>query len=187
MPTISLKRKTTWDIDQWRDFGRRCQDVRTRLDALIKTFPETRGLTSKILNGFISAHGKFVLATMDAESLLCRQHPGCDDESARIIRGDGGTHWLPSRIRVKRDAPTLSREEWIDLGNRAKRLRDDIGTLGMELQKTAGRSTAVADKFIAVSEFSATRSLLDSLVVEQHPDWPDATRVFYGPPLQKTA
>lgn len=179
-----MKRRR-WTIAEWADFAQRARDVRDRLDDLIRTFPETPGLTTKHINAFVKAHTRLVHAMIRTESVFADQYPDCDRDngSIRFIHGDKLTNtWRPCKGRVPKDAPILSRAEWVAMGNRVKAIRLDIQALGMAFQWTTNKVNAQRF-FKAADTVGTAKFLLDSLVVRQHPDWSAATRVFYGDPL----
>lgn len=175
-----LTRKSAWSAERWRDFGRRCQAVRDRYDELIRTLPETRGLTPRPINRLIRGYDRLYKAMVGAESVFAAQYPDRNFEAIGVIHGAGGAFLAPCRGRVPASVPILSREEWIALGRTVKDLRDDITALGMELQETARASKPTVKRFLDASELGDARTDLDALVCRQHPGWAGATRVFYG-------
>jgi hypothetical protein len=154
--------------------------VRDRIRAVALEFPETRGLTPAAIRRWMAAHERLVIAMMGLEGVFGRQHPDRDGDAIFFVHGSRMTSgFLGCRGRVPRSAPPLSRDEWCEWGRRVKAIRMDLMALMMELQTTATKDR-VRRFDRALDAVGVARSALDGIVCGQHPDWEDATRVFYG-------
>lgn len=181
--TTTTRRRTDWTVAQWADFGRRCREARDRLNHLIRSFPETAGLSTRHVNVMIRAHDRLVLAMLGAESVFASQHPDRNNEAIRTIHGGGHTIWAPCRGRVRRDVPPLSRGRWAELGREVKAIDREVGALGAEFLRTrGGGKSGYGTRFLRAREaMGRVKCRLDDLACGQHPGWPDVARVFYGP------
>ena len=75
---------------------------------------------------------------------------------------------------------TLTRDEWVALAGKVRQ----VTTLMTEIEDTLSATLTVAgmkpyDK--AFGKVQSLRSRLDSLAVDQHRTWPEASELFYGP------
>ena len=174
-------RRQDWCVTGWREFVTRCRSVRDDLDDLIRTFPETQGISAKLVGRFIKAHQTLVAAMIRLESVIENQHDDLRDEVVPFVHGPKGTStWGRCVGRIPKAAPKLTREQWLILGRRIKVIRSEISQLGLDLQQTKGGTKAVCNQFFKAAELGLARCWLDSIVCAQHPDWPEAIRVFYG-------
>lgn len=73
----------------------------------------------------------------------------------------------------------LTREEWQNLAEKARQINSLMG----EVDATLADTLTVAGMKPYRKAFGKVQSLkcrLDSLAVDQHRDWPEAPRLFYG-------
>jgi hypothetical protein len=179
---MNATRLRSWTVVQWGNFAHRGRDVRDRIDRAIRELPETAGLTPRHVNLLIKAHGAMWGVLMAIEHEFARQHPDRDHEAIRLAHGESPNVWAPCRGRVRKGERKLSRDEWREWGERLKAIDRDVSALFIEFHATAPK--ARARRFQAVFKaMSRARCALDGLVCRQHPDWPEATRVFYGTSL----
>jgi hypothetical protein len=65
-----------------------------------------------------------------------------------------------------------------------KAIRSDIQAILTEFQSTRHATKAYVNRFFAaVRAIDRAKCGFDSAVCSQHPDWREASRVFYGPPI----
>jgi hypothetical protein len=178
-------RRTSWTLAEWMAFAGRCRAVRDRLDAMIRDFPETRGLKPAHIRGLIEAHRRFVLAMIPLESDLADQHgeaPGGVGVIA-LIHGERGTStWGTCRGRARRDAPPLTRGRWAELGREFVRIDYELWAVGPCLARHLGDGRFCRRTVRAIGAFAGARDRLADLIACQHPDWPHARDVFRGRP-----
>lgn len=80
---------------------------------------------------------------------------------------------------MSRERKPWSREQWTEAGRRLKAIERDLSQFAIDLQETA--TQPYVNRFLRVAgRLDEAKSKLDGLVHQQHPDWPDAKRVFYG-------
>jgi hypothetical protein len=71
---------------------------------------------------------------------------------------------------------------WSQYGNALKNIQEELALLAVNLPP--GVSVKVSDRLRwLIGELGDIASDLDEAVFRQHPDWPQALRVFYGPRL----
>lgn len=176
-------RKAPWPLPRWATFCEQLRDLRTRMKVLATTFPETPGLKPSHVKGLMRAHERFVCAMIGVENVLERQHHDQAGDVIRFIHGPEGTDVLDGcRGRVRKDAPILTREQWVEQGREVKAIQAGITALMMELQETAGATRAYVDRFHKADRaLDLAKCRLDALVYSQHRGWKDFMKVFYGP------
>lgn len=178
-------RHRPWTLDEWTAYGRRCRALLDQVDTLIREFPETPGLKARDINLLIETHGRLSAAVWAVEGVYERQAAGRWDPfggRSWCSLATDGRFWGRCTGRV-RQAEDLSREEWSDLGRRVKAIRDETAALGMALVEVPAATNAITARFLKVCNrpLGRLQCRLDDLVCRQHPDWPEATSVFYGP------
>jgi hypothetical protein len=178
-------RRRNWTVEEWANFSKQCRTVRDHVDELIRNFPETARLKSRHLQAWIRVHTAIVFAMIRLENVLADQHGETVAGIGVIsfIHGSRGTVlWARCHGRVGNDVPILSRLLWIEQGRCVKEIWNEIHQLVQKLLEIVPQSSVVAKKFrSAERSIDRARSLMDSLVVLQHPDWPEFSKVFYGP------
>jgi ATP-dependent helicase YprA (DUF1998 family) len=82
--------------------------------------------------------------------------------------------------RPKRKILAGSKQEWIDIGRKLKKIRCDMSEISSEtekyLPKASLRYFRIADMAIGI-----LKEKLEDIVHHRYPDWKDASKVFYGP------
>jgi hypothetical protein len=73
----------------------------------------------------------------------------------------------------------LSREEWQSLAAELKKAVEALEQCDVILSKTL-TVNGMRPHRKAFGGIQSLRSRLDNLASSQHPDWPEATRLFYG-------
>lgn len=177
MPT----RPARWTLYEWGAFAARCRAVRDDLDSLIREFPETPGVTARLVQEFIRAHQEIVSAMIGLETPIEKQVPELTGRVVGFIHGENGTiNWNQARGRVAKDAKSLTRAEWSALGDRIKAIRLAGMALGTELQ-AQGLAKARTRPFSKAVDLTKARMQLEGIATGQHPDWQDVSHVFFGP------
>lgn len=73
----------------------------------------------------------------------------------------------------------LTPEEWRTAAGRIREATEALASVDSLLSESL-TVAAIGPYRKVFGEVQALRSSLDDLAVRQHPDWPDATRLFYG-------
>jgi hypothetical protein len=175
-----MTNRRIWTVEEWKSFTAKCRVVRDELSDLVEHFPETNGITAKIVDGFHKVEMDLFNAMRKLENLIVDQHPDLDDQVTGIVhhperRGGSKRHACGTR-----KSPNLTREQWQAIGDKLKLARAEMHSLAIELQSASGSSRPHVNRFIKIGELGTIRCMLDAVARAQHPDWEEATRVFYG-------
>jgi hypothetical protein len=180
--TMTIRRQTL-TRDEWQTITARCRAVRDSLHQLVAEFPETPGVTPATIDYAVKAYSDFVTAMIGLETPIVQQEAATDNDVIRFVQGDSGPILGPTRGRVAKDAPNLTKDQWIALGNEIKRIRTEASAIGAAIQTTKGVTKAISGKFAKSCDLQPLKIRLDGIVRGQHPAWKEAIKVFYGPPL----
>jgi len=75
---------------------------------------------------------------------------------------------------------TLTRDDWIALANKVRAATAILAQIELDLSSTL-TVASMKPFYKAFGRVQSLRTRLDALVVVQHRDWPEASRLFYGP------
>jgi hypothetical protein len=182
-----------WTEKQWRAYTARLCRIREILYEFVFEMPPTAGLQARQhRKPFMQAHGSLV-ASMDRLENVLIQHLGGAERvpggAIAFARGRNGgvkersdTAICFVKGNAKSSDATFSCEQWMTWGDKAKEATKLIGDAITEVRRAHGREVKRhiralmnTDKYLLTG-----RARLDDLVCVQHPEWPNATRVFFG-------
>jgi hypothetical protein len=187
-----MARYRRWNENQWREYIAKTVRLRQLVHEFFDGFPETRGLRAAHLRPFVDAHLQIEYSALGLEDVVSEHFGGDpavpDGGAIEFVRGRARgvkdrSDTLIARIagKAKPSDPVLSREQWQEWGDRAKEAWDLHIALIIKLQEIVSKTSRPLTAMSKVGRaLYAGKCRMDSLVCAQHPDWPEATRVFYG-------
>jgi hypothetical protein len=181
-----------WDAARWLEYGERLHRVMGHVDHVNRMLPPTPGWKARDCDILLKVRNSVELALVAMERVIPEHFGGRWEDVPAPVR-EFPQHWFPAREFPPREFTTLSwnerahprsREEWIVFGDAVKEsfeiLQQSFCVFSNECRgrdrKPHLAALAKANRWI-----DKAKCRLDSLVFEQHRDWKEATRVFYGP------
>lgn len=181
-------RREYWSADRWLSYGERLHRISWLIWEAVGLIGNAKGRVCPAIDAGLAVGNKVELAMVTLESIVAEHFGGWKQAPPPLDQFV--QHWFDAPKREAPDRPRrsiLSREEWVTIGNLVKdawNLRNDLSVeFGNECR---GKDRARHQLRLRQVERSMLtfKCKLDSLVVSQHPDWKEATRVFYGPNLE---
>jgi hypothetical protein len=197
MSTTTKKRSTImarelagrcyWDVDRWIEYGACLHRAIGHLAHAGCRLPPTPGWKARDTDALLRARGSIEIALVKMERVILEHFGGrWEDVPAPVARFP--QHWfehpdVQPRPWTRRPEPT-SREDWMRFGDMVKEARETLQQCYVVFSNQCrgrDRKPHLAALNKAIAQIDKAKCRLDSLVCNQHPDWPEASRIFYGP------
>jgi hypothetical protein len=188
-PAITRRRKQWWTEPEWREYIVKLCQARWLLENFLDNMPLTRGLRTAHVDAFLKAHRELEYAMIALENTVVEHLGGEDRVPGGAISFCQGrfAEWvkdvkIPRQHYPRGREPLLSPAEWTVWGARAKDADGLLGRAIVQVYRAKGKDVKRHIRRLekARKALLKGRSGLDDVVCDQHPDWRDATKVFFG-------
>jgi hypothetical protein len=175
-----------WTANRWLEYGKDIHRVIEAVGIVLAQLPPTIGWRAPDCDSLLKVERALGCSLVAMEDVILEHFGGrWEDVPAPVARFP--QHWVthplvPHRTWPRRPEPT-SREEWGRFGDLIKEAKCTLQrcyvTWTNECRgRTRKRHIVWLNKALRAIDKANCR--LDSLVCNQHPDWTEAIRIFYG-------